>query len=396
MKVYIVTGEPFPNGMAATNRIKCYAWSLINQGLDVEVLIFRRTEGPGLMLGNTIGVGTFEGVPYKYIGKTSIRSKNPFVWRVVEKMDHLRTILYLRNHLRNNDIVLFYCGLQLELTLQIIKYTRKTGAKYVRDLCELPFGTGEETPKRVRQRNKTYTELLPKLDGVISISDALSELAMKYMPKEKVLKIPILVDFEKYKLEDLSSESKVPFIFHSGTLYEQKDGVLGMLEAFGLAVKKLGKPLNFVLTGTKLKSPHAKEIDEIISKYQLQDKVIFTGYLSNEDLRSYLSKASLVIINKYETQQNKYCFSTKLGEYLAAAKPLVITNVGEAMNWLKNGKSAYIVSPHNIEALSSCIVEIINNPEKSKQVGLTGQQVCKESFDYRVWGKEMIDFFEKI
>ena len=28
MKVYIITGEPFPNGMAATNRIKCYSCNI--------------------------------------------------------------------------------------------------------------------------------------------------------------------------------------------------------------------------------------------------------------------------------------------------------------------------------------------------------------------------------
>ena len=75
MKVYIVTGEPFPNGMAATNRIKCYAWALLGQDVEVEVLIFRRTEGPGLMLGNKTGVGNFKGINYRYIGNTSIRKK---------------------------------------------------------------------------------------------------------------------------------------------------------------------------------------------------------------------------------------------------------------------------------------------------------------------------------
>ena len=36
MKVYIVTTEPFPNGLAATGRIKCYAKALISEGVDVD------------------------------------------------------------------------------------------------------------------------------------------------------------------------------------------------------------------------------------------------------------------------------------------------------------------------------------------------------------------------
>ena len=44
MKIYIVTGEPFPNGMAATNRIKCYAKAIHEGGLECEVVVYRRTE----------------------------------------------------------------------------------------------------------------------------------------------------------------------------------------------------------------------------------------------------------------------------------------------------------------------------------------------------------------
>lgn len=396
MKVYIITGEPFPNGMAATNRIKCYAWALLSQDIDVEVLIFRRTEVIGSMLGNKKAIGEFKGINYRYIGKTPIRSKNPIVWRIVEKMDYHRTIMYLNKNLKKGDVVIFYCSPQLDLTLRIINKTRHSGAKFVRDLCELPFGTGEETSKNVNLRNRTYTDQFPLLDGIISISEALSALAAKYVSKDKITKIPILVDYDSYKMEDSSSKAETPYIFHSGTLYEQKDGILGMLEAFGMAVKRITIPLEFILTGTKEKSPHAKEIDEIISKYDLGNRVKFTGYLSNDELKSYLSKASLVIINKYETQQNVYCFSTKLGEYLAASKPLIITNVGEAMNWLKDKKSAYIIPPKDKQALANAIVKAVENPIERKRIGLNGQDVCKNSFDYRVWGKTLVDFLMKI
>ena len=44
MKVYIITKEPFPNGMAAVKRIVCYAKAWISQGIECEVLIYTRTE----------------------------------------------------------------------------------------------------------------------------------------------------------------------------------------------------------------------------------------------------------------------------------------------------------------------------------------------------------------
>ena len=44
MKVYILTKEPFPYGMASTNRIKCLAWAIKQEGIECEVNIFQRTD----------------------------------------------------------------------------------------------------------------------------------------------------------------------------------------------------------------------------------------------------------------------------------------------------------------------------------------------------------------
>lgn len=129
------------------------------------------------------------------------------------KIDHYNTIKYLSKNLTKGDVVLFYCNLQLELTLQIMKKTRSKGAMFVRDLCELPFGTGAETPDKIKLRERTYNEQFPLLDGIVSISDALTELAMKYIPNNRIIKVPILVDYNSYKLEDKSDEMSVPFIF---------------------------------------------------------------------------------------------------------------------------------------------------------------------------------------
>ena len=97
MKVYIVTKEPFPNGMAAVNRIKCYAKALIGQGISCEVLIFTRTERYGQTPRNTIGKGvTDEGIPFRYIGGTPIRGKNVLIRKIHDRLDKWNTLRFLK------------------------------------------------------------------------------------------------------------------------------------------------------------------------------------------------------------------------------------------------------------------------------------------------------------
>lgn len=176
-------------------------------------------------------------------------------------------------------------------------------------------------------------------------------------------------------------EQRVPYIFHSGTLYEQKDGICGMLEAFGMACQKLQASIEYILTGNLEASPHVEELKVIIKKYGIEDKVKFIGYLDLPTLRKYQKNCFLTIINKYDTQQNRYCFSTKLSEYLSFSRPVITTTVGEANNYLKDGANAFIVEPHKPELLADKIVYAVNHPLETSAIGREGHKLTVKEFD---------------
>lgn len=396
MKVYILTGEPFPNGMAATNRIKCYARAIKEGGLDCEVLIFRRTEVYGQLPKNTAGQGTFEGIPFRFIGGTPLRGSNVIIRQLNDRHDVWQTKNYLIRSLQKGDILFFFMGAYVKLMLRFMSIARNKGAFCVRDLCELPYGTGAETKKAIQLRKTTLELQLPNLDGVISISNALLDLAKRYTRQScKHIKVPIMVEYNKYYIKK-SHQPEIPYIFHAGTLYQQKDGILGMLEAFGMAKQRLKKTIKYVLTSNIEASSHPKKIRQIIQKYNLEDSVEFVGYLNQDQIKEYLASATLVISNRPKSQQDYYGFSTKVGEYLASGTPLLMTNWGEAVNWLENEKSALIVEAEDTKALADAIVHIFTHPDESKQIGIAGQEVCRQCFDYRNWSTPLVEFMNQL
>ena len=340
--------------------------------------------------------GEFEGINYKMIGGTC--KVTPKWKRLVFCLySEIATLIYLLSHLKKGDAVFIYVR-GIFWNKWICRIAHFKGAKVAVDICELPyFPQGEDTKVTLRNRKNYERNVLSRVDGIVPISDALSEYAKKCIRKDcKIVKVPILVDFTQYDMDDKSFESEIPYIFHSGTLFEQKDGILGMIEAFGKACKQLDKPIRFISTGNKEKSPHATEIDALIQKYNLQDKVIFTGYLSDEDLKDHLRKASMVIINKAPNQQNTYCFSTKLGEYMAAGKAIIITCVGEAMNWLTDVKDALVIPPSENDTLVDAIVRLFSDDELRKTLGENARETCRKSFDYRSWGNVMKQKFQNL
>jgi len=397
MKVYIVTKEPFPNGMAATNRIKCYARAIIEGGLDCEVLIYGGSEIKGNRINNTDAKGDYCGVAFKYIGGTPILPKNKILRRLSQAKRLFLTYIYLLRKLCTGDILFLFMGGDVRTMLHFMSIAKSKKAFCVRDLCELPYGTGAETEYAIRMRRITIEEQFPKLNGIISISDALLNLAKTNTPSScKHIKVPIMVEYEHYYINKQPQLDGIPYIFHAGTLYQQKDGILGMIEAFGMAKRRLNRPIKYVLTSNINASSHPEELKLLINKYKLEDSLEFVGYLNRDQIKDYLTKAALVISNRPKTRQDYYGFSTKVGEYLASGTPLLMTNWGEAVKWLKNGESAYIVEPEDTEALADAIVHIFSNPEESRRIGLVGQEVCRKCFDYRNWSRPLVDYLNQL
>lgn len=391
MNIYIVTRENLIGGKAGASRVRCYAKAIISGGICCKVLLIKQSRGNGVL-----PIGEFENIPYLSMG-TEISTKKTDITRYISYLkDDFSLCKYLEKNLKSGDVVFEY-GATIFHTFLLINIAHKKGAKFVRDLCEYPFGTQKESIFAKTQRWILLNYQFKRYDGVVSISDSLFSLAKKYCSKScQIIKVPILVEYKKYSLEDLRHKADAPYIFHSGTLYEQKDGFVSMIDAFGKACQNEEFKMNFVTTGNLRNSPHATAIDELIHKYKIEDRVLFTGYLSSHDLCVHLQKASVVIINKYENQQNTFCFSTKLAEYLAAGKSVIITRVGEAMNWLTNGTDSYIIEPNDKEVLVNAILEVCNNNKLQSILGKNARQTCKDSFDYKIWSKPLCDFFQNL
>ena len=394
MRVFFITDKPFPHGGASTNRLICYAKAIRSQNVECKLLVYVRTESLEKTFGNMEGVGTYEGIPFEYINHSTLHANNIIKQKFEGFIDRISLLKYLKKNVCSGDVVFYYALDELIWIPLVAAVVHGKKGKIVKEVCELPFifGTYSKVSRFYRKLMTKYH--FPKFDGIISISEELLKFSKHYAGrKTKHIKVPILVDYNKYSLPDRSNEADNFYIFHAGSLTEQKDGILGMIEAFGKASERLNHQLFFISTGRADNSPHKLRIKELIEENNISNEVRFVGYLNEEELQDYLSKASLVIINKYETEQNQYCFSTKLAEYFAASKPVIITRVGEAMNWVTDKLNVWLVEPGDVNQLSSAIVLLYNNVCLRKEMGKEGNILCQNCFRYEVYGKVLVDFF---
>ena len=207
------------------------------------------------------------------------------------------------------------------------------------------------------------------------------------------MRVPILTDAEKYEISNSINENDL-YIFHSGTLYDNKDGISGILEAMGIAISKFKVPIRFITTGNIENSPDFERIKSVVFEYGIADRVECLGYVTESKLKHYLDSAAIVIVNKLPTTQNTYCFSTKIGEYAASGKAIITTDFGEQAYWFKNGYDSIIVHSGDTKEMAQAIVRLTDASLRS-HIGNNARQSCLDNFDYHKWSSALKNFVEQ-
>lgn len=73
-------------------------------------------------------------------------------------------------------------------------------------------------------------------------------------------------------------------------------------------------------------------------------------------------------------------FSNSILEYMAAAKPVVATDVGGAKEAIVHGETGFLVDSDDDRTLAEYCLDLLNSKEKSQKFGRKGRALAKEKF----------------
>lgn len=393
MKVYFFIFESFPGSMAAAKRRMCYIKGLKSENIDCEIIICHKTENKKT---TEPIIGIFEGIKYRYIcGRTKSSYK---IIRAIDYLflDYLKCICFFIKKVdkKNISYCYFYNNFFYLLLLITAKFKK---VKTIRELCEYPHIFGKQNLLKKAARWFELNLLFPLFDGFIPISTELNKLAIKYKSsKAQTLIIPILVDeTEQFQsIEKEQSPYSNPYILHTGTMSEQKDGIIGILQAFAIAIKEIKFPIKLVFTGSQAKYPN--EYEQLIEKLELKNHIIMAGMLPASEITRYQQYASLAIINKNDNLQNRNCFPTKLGEMLLSGTAVITTTVGDANLFLKDNESAYIVEPNKPLLIAEKIIQAFKYSQERDRIASNGKEIAKKYFNCAYQGKRLSLFYMEI
>ncbi|MGD8779517.1 MAG: glycosyltransferase [Ignavibacteria bacterium] len=369
MKIKILYSNKYPSIGAASKRIKNYEKGLSKVGVDVEVIPI-----PPL-------------------------SQNPLLQFIVP----VYTLSVLMKKKIKADILFVY-GFGWVSKLLIIFYGKIKKSKIVFEVNEKPYsirGSGRRdiVLKYFAPLNLfCLTRLVfPFADGFVVISEALKKFVEKHSSKNcAIIRIPILVDYEYYaNYGPKENNFKTPFMVHTATLNDVKDGILAVFHAFILVHKKHKIPLHFYLTNRIGLTSVVNKIDNLIKENNLEDYVHFLDSPDNETLINYQANANLTVINKVDSDQNRHNFATKTGEYLALGIPIIITKIGEVVNYF-NDSNIIFLEENFADRIAEKIVFVLKNKYQVEKIAEQGKYLAQNVFNYKKQCIRLTEFFNNL
>lgn len=73
-------------------------------------------------------------------------------------------------------------------------------------------------------------------------------------------------------------------------------------------------------------------------------------------------------------------FSNSILEYMAASRPVVVTDVGGAREAVEEGETGFVVAPGDDQALGERVALLLSEPERARRMGERGRRVVEERF----------------
>lgn len=371
-------------------------------GFDVSALV-KEAAGIGKWiihtLNNIMDIDAEQNLNHEYFLFTYDELKNPLTlpenWHMVyyggEQKKQVRYLTHGHKFVKKYKLDVFV-GTRHYLPLF------KGRTKYIGVVHDLiPLYMPELFTKEHKLRFRIFTDICKyKADAIVAVSNATKADVMKYM---KIPESRIQVIYEganpAFNLErDEKAISKTMDSYHIDTDYilclstvEPRKNMLRTIQAYEQCILEAGLPYKLVIVGGRGWN-NGPIYDYVQQSDALKKHVIFTGYLSDVEVKHIYANASLFIYASL-------CegFGLPVLEAMQSGIPVITSNVSSMPEIA--GDACELIDPYDTEQLKTAIIRILSSKERQEAMSAAGVKQAA-TFSWRKSSEEILAYITKI
>jgi len=188
-----------------------------------------------------------------------------------------------------------------------------------------------------------------------------------------------------------------PTIIFTGT-FHRWHGLQDLVRAIPLILKSFPNS-KFLLVGD---GSQFNQISNLVKDLKISNSVILTGGLPYTDIPYLLAAADVAVApynDSYYPILKKFGFwwsPLKLFEYMASAKPIVTTRLGNIEQIIKHEKTGLLVQPGKIDELAKAIITLLSNKKLRTKLGQEARNIVVKKYSWDSHAKKIISFCKEL
>jgi glycosyltransferase involved in cell wall biosynthesis len=221
-----------------------------------------------------------------------------------------------------------------------------------------------------------------------------SEYNQDYLREEigienEITVVPATTQVEKFEPSAPTVENRLLTV---ARLVEKKGYPYG-IEAVNTLIEQ-GYDVEYHIVGT---GDRKDRLQQQVKEYGIEDHVEFLGHVSDERLRRELSEASVFVLPCVIAEDgDRDAMPVVLKEAMASETACVSTTVSAVPELITDGHDGLLVSEKEPDELVFAIQELLDNPQKRKNMAENGWETVHTKFDISESVDTLTEVFESL
>ncbi|HBZ86352.1 MAG TPA: hypothetical protein DEO67_04345 [Candidatus Edwardsbacteria bacterium] len=236
--------------------------------------------------------------------------------------------------------------------------------------------------------------LWPLADGIISNTNIGRIRLTQFIgiPENKTYFVPNGYNLDKFNAlsergavrRELNLKNDCFLAVITGSIKPVKNHQM-LVKAAAMAIEKK-KNIFFLVVGQGVAE---KEIRELVKESGLMNNFRFLG--QRLDVPNLLAASNVgLLTSKWEG------FSNSILEYMATGLPVVATDVGGVRDLITPDKTGYLVPSDDAPAMAQKLLELFNDPIKSRAMGQAGKEWVQANCDFMQLARKTENIYREI
>lgn len=208
----------------------------------------------------------------------------------------------------------------------------------------------------------------------------------------RMLTLPVGVDIKKFSPDSAAAADIVSWkgsatllAYAGNTKWYQ--GVEGILEAFAKLSKKTPGAWKFLVVA----SSGVEDVITYAKEHGLENDMRILDKQPHDAIPSLLNSADILTVVRPSDMVTEFSFPSKLSEYAALGKALVVSRVSDIESYIRDGENGVVVAPGDPAGLLAALQRLSDAGLRTR-LGSNARRLAEERLDLTVLGGTLTRF----